>query len=86
MWTALVLICHVSAIEQFKSLPIEDVIIPAGMCYTTPSPRPVETEFLCHALAYSFGQIMLESKKTPNYDIVDYKCVEWDLGYLGPSI
>ena len=37
-------------------------------------------------LAYSFGQIMLESKKTPNYDIVDYKCVEWDLGYLGPSI
>ena len=58
MWTALVFICHVSAIEQFKSLPIEDVVIPAGMCYTTPSPRPVETEFLCHALFVQMNMLM----------------------------
>ena len=86
MWTALVLICHVSAIEQFKSLPIEDIVIPAGMCYTTPSPNPVQSKEMCHELAYQFAKVMAESNKRPEYQIVDYKCVKWDVGYLGPAI
>jgi len=85
MWTAVVLICHVSMIEEFKSKPVDEIIIPAGICYTTPSPRPVASEEMCHNLAYEFAKslIIMGNKK---YTLASYKCFEWDLGYLGPSI
>jgi hypothetical protein len=40
---------------------------------------------MCHNLAYEFAKslVMMGNKR---YAMASYKCFEWDLGYLGPSI
>ncbi len=84
MWTAVVLICHISMIEEFKSKPVDEIIIPAGICYTTPSPRPVASEEMCHNLAYEFAKGLI-SLGNENFQLASYKCFKWDVGYLGSS-
>ena len=85
MWTAVILICHVNMMEEFKSKPIDQIIIPRGICYITSSPNPVATEDACHNLAYKFANNMIVSGNKKFY-VASYKCFKWDLGYLGPVI
>tara|TARA_R100001377_G_scaffold79605_1_gene57981 strand:+ start:364 stop:585 length:222 start_codon:yes stop_codon:yes gene_type:complete len=71
-------------IEEFKSKPVDEIIIPAGICYTTPSPRPVASEEMCHNLAYEFAKGLI-SLGNENFQLASYKCFKWDVGYLGSS-
>lgn len=73
MWSALVLVCHLSQAENFELNKIPQIL--PGSCFTSVAPVLMNTNKQClkHiAMALNKPDFVMEG-----YQIFSYSCIEW---------